>query len=345
MSSYSTLFEIGKALCAETDISKLLPLAMDQVIVQTGAERGMIMVYGANGELLFETARQLEKKDIENPEFEVSRTIMQQVRESGKYKVVKNALAEEELKGIASVVRLGLLSVVCAPLRDANEVFGIIYSDHRQQKARFDDTIGKLLSEFAELISVAVKNALERRRLETEAAQKDLKLRRQIERRRRLETELAESKGYGQIKGRSPAMQKVFDIIDKVAGTDATILILGETGTGKELIAWELHRRSPRHDQEFVTLNCAGLAEHLLESELFGHEKGAFTGADKQKIGYFEHADGGTIFLDEIGKSAKPRRSNCCVFCSQASLPGWARCRAKSRTFASLLPPVRIYLS
>jgi DNA-binding NtrC family response regulator len=143
------------------------------------------------------------------------------------------------------------------------------------------------------------------RRLESEVSQKELHLRRQIEHRRRLEAELAESKGYGQIKGRSPQMLKIFHRIEKVAATDATVLVIGETGTGKELIARELHKRSLRCDQEFVTLDCGALSENLLESELFGHERGAFTGADKQKMGYFEYADGGTIFLDEIGKVSK----------------------------------------
>jgi two-component system response regulator HydG len=221
-------------------------------------------------------------------------------------------LAEDQLKGNVSIVRLQLLSVACAPLRDESGVFGIIYIDNRKHEARFDEGTGELLAEFADLISVAVRNALEHRRLaertrqlESEAAQKDLKLNRQVERWRRLEAELAVSKGYGQIKGRSPAMMEVFKLIDKVAATNATVLILGGTGTGKELIARELHRRSLRRDQEFVTLNCSALAEQLLESELFGHEKGAFTGADRQKIGYFEYAGGGTIFLDEIGKISK----------------------------------------
>ena len=93
----------------------------------------------------------------------------------------------------------------------------------------------------------------------------------------------------------------MFDIVNKVAESNSTILLTGETGTGKELIAGAIHYNSLRADRAFVKVNCAALPEYLLESELFGHERGAFTGADKQRIGRFEQADGGTIFLDEIG--------------------------------------------
>jgi Nif-specific regulatory protein len=305
MSSYHTIFEIGKALVAETDIAKLLPLAMDKVIEQAQAQRGMTIVYGEGGELLFETARALDKKDIAQPEFEVSRTIIESVRQTGRYVVVKNALADPQLKESSSIDRLRLLSVACAPLRAGNEIFGAIYIDNRDVTAIFSEETGKLLDQFAELISVAVKNALQRRQLETEAAQKDLKLHQQIERRRQLEAQLARSEGYGEIKGlKSLAMLEVCRQVEKVAATDSSVLVIGETGAGKELIARALHRKSGRADQSFVTLNCAGLPnEDLLISELFGHVKGAFTGATNDKAGYFETADGGTIFLDEIAKS------------------------------------------
>src|SRR3982750_4694447 len=106
---------------------------------------------------------------------------------------------------------------------------------------------------------------------------------------------------FDKIVGSSPALQRVLDIVKKVAKSNTTVLIRGETGTGKELIAGAIHHNSLRNSRNFVKVNCAALQENLLESELFGHEKGAFTGADKQRIGRFEQADGGTLFLDEIG--------------------------------------------
>src|SRR5437763_8291641 len=106
---------------------------------------------------------------------------------------------------------------------------------------------------------------------------------------------------FEKIVGTSPALQRVLDIVNKVAKSNTTVLVRGETGTGKELIAGAIHHNSLRTSRNFVKVNCAALQENLLESELFGHEKGAFTGADKQRIGRFEQADGGTLSLDEIG--------------------------------------------
>lgn len=308
MSTYRTLFEIGKALVAETDLDTLLPILMDKVIEQTGAERGMITVLGDRGELLFETARHLDKKDLEKPEFEISRTIIQSVLQSGEYAVIKNALDDPLFTASASISRLQLLSVACAPLRESGRSFGVIYIDNRDLTGVFEEDTGRLLNEFAELIAVAVKSLLARRRAQSEAAQKDAKLRRQVERLRQLEEQLAQSEGYDELKGlKSLAMLEVVNQIEKVARTDSPVLIIGETGTGKELIARELYRKSLRREQPFIPLNCAALPdENLLISELFGHAKGAFTGADKEKAGIFETADGGTIFLDEIAKSSLP---------------------------------------
>jgi DNA-binding NtrC family response regulator len=136
-------------------------------------------------------------------------------------------------------------------------------------------------------IRLVVRRALERTRLERE----NRLLREQAQRRFGLE----------KLIGSGPAMQRVFETIQKVAETDLTVLVRGESGTGKELVAQALHARSPRKARPFVAVNCAAISRELVESELFGHEKGAFTGADARRQGRFEAADGGTVFLDEIG--------------------------------------------
>ncbi|MGE5172564.1 MAG: sigma-54-dependent transcriptional regulator [Betaproteobacteria bacterium] len=141
-------------------------------------------------------------------------------------------------------------------------------------------------------LSLQVKNAVERRRLSREVEN--------------LRQEVEERYQFGNILGRNPQMQEIFHLIRTVAETDATVLIHGESGTGKELIARAIHYNSRRKDRPFVVVSCSALPETLLESELFGHEKGAFTGAIRQRIGRFEMADGGTVFLDEIGELSMP---------------------------------------
>jgi DNA-binding NtrC family response regulator len=139
-----------------------------------------------------------------------------------------------------------------------------------------------------DVLRLAVERAAERRRL--------------VEENRRLREPLASRVGFDQVVGTSPAMEAVFDLVRKAARSDANILIQGESGTGKELIARAIHAQSPRAEEVFVPLDCAALPDTLLESELFGHERGAFTGADRTKPGMIEVADRGTLFLDEIGE-------------------------------------------
>jgi DNA-binding NtrC family response regulator len=141
-----------------------------------------------------------------------------------------------------------------------------------------------------EELRLVLKNALEKRRLETENTL--------------LKRELKETSRFDDLVGESPAMDQVKAILDRVAPTNSTVLVWGESGTGKELAARAIHRRSPRRARQFVSINCGALPDELLESELFGHVKGSFTGAVATKKGLFEVADGGTIFLDEIGDTS-----------------------------------------
>jgi two-component system response regulator HydG len=166
--------------------------------------------------------------------------------------------------------------------------FGDVSSAVSAMRVGADDYLTKPVDFDALLLSL--ERALERRALRTEAEA--------------LKRELRERRGDGLegLLGVSPAMQKVYRTAVQVAGAKATVLLTGESGTGKGELARAIHRKGPRASQPFVALHCAALAESLLESELFGHERGAFTGADKRRIGRFEQADGGTLFLDEVGE-------------------------------------------
>ena len=176
-----------------------------------------------------------------------------------------------------------------------------------------DDYIAKGRLQIDEL-EMRIANALRRQNLEVENVS--------------LHQQLDAKFGLQNLVGESPAMKEVFEVVQQVAPTRATVLLLGESGTGKEMIAKVIHQLSPRARQPMVTVHCAALAPTLLESELFGHEKGAFTGAYERRIGRFEQAQGGTLFLDEIGEiDAVASRSSCCGSWASGRSSGWARTR------------------
>jgi transcriptional regulator with PAS, ATPase and Fis domain len=180
-----------------------------------------------------------------------------------------------------------LASVMCAPLLARGELLGVIYLGNDDVRGLFSEATLDVLTVFAAQASLLLQNAMLLDQLRTDRDQ--------------LEEQLHE-KTFGDLIGTNPSLVEVFTKVKKVATTDISVLITGETGTGKELIAREVHRRSQRKDGPFVVVNCGAIPENLMESELFGHVRGAFTGAIATRSGKFQQASGGTLFLDEIGE-------------------------------------------
>jgi Nif-specific regulatory protein len=191
--------------------------------------------------------------------------------------------------GLASVQQLGMTSLLVVPIRD----LGAVYLDSRQKGKRFTKDEEELLVTFAELIAKPIEQGAELKRRSAEVTRLEDVVRSGL-------SELGRRYQFGAIVGRSEAMRKVFETIERVAPSPYPVILVGETGTGKELVSKAIHFNSPRKAKPFLPVNCGAVAETLLESQLFGHLKGAFTGADQNRPGMFEAAEGGTLFLDEI---------------------------------------------
>ena len=293
------LFAFSEKLINRRNVNELLEAMLDDVIELTHADKGfLLLVEGdepttkptAKGEerrLSIRASRNVRKEAITNAQGAISDSIVRQVIEKARPVIVSDALADTHFGQSESVIAMKLSSVMCAPLLSQGEVIGALYVGNDKVKHLFDRTQLELLSIFASQASLILQNAMLLNALRADKA--------------KLTAELHDKK-FGEIIGVCPSMLEVFRKLQKVAATDISVLITGETGTGKELIAKELHRRSPRADGPFVTINCGAIPENLIESELFGHVKGAFTGAVASRAGKFQIADKGTLFLDEIGE-------------------------------------------
>lgn len=286
LEAYGRLLAFSRALGEKKSVSALLEALMDEIIALTRAAKGFLVLL-EDEQPRVKVARNLKGETLDDAVAELSDTILAKVMRSQQPLVVSDALNDTEFNSSLSVVNLKLTSVMCAPLMHQGELFGAIYVGNNSVVNLFDETSLELLTIFCGQASLLVQNALHVDALETNVES--------------LKSKLDKSR-YGDIIGACDGMRRVFKRIDKVARADVSVLITGETGTGKELIANEIHKRSPRSDGPFVVINCGAIPENLLESELFGHVRGAFTGAVATKEGRFQQASGGTLFLDEIGE-------------------------------------------
>jgi transcriptional regulator with GAF, ATPase, and Fis domain len=283
------LAELAASLAKESP-SKALSLLLDAIVEVTRADKGFLIVV-EDGEARVATARNFQRQDIANAVERLSDSIVARVIETREPLIVSDALHDASFNASASVVNLKLCSVMCVPLVRRGELFGAVYVGNDRVANLFTERELLLMTSFCSTAALLLERALELDELRAE--------------KRELESKL-EAQTYGDIIGSCDAMKDIFRKIDKVSATDISILVTGETGTGKELIARELHRRSPRKNGPFVAINCGAIPETLLESELFGHAKGAFTGAIATRPGRFQAANGGTLFLDELGEMPPP---------------------------------------
>lgn len=291
--SPQTLLEIARSLTAVSDYEEVLATILDTAIRQLKAEMGILVLQNPEGELEAAVARNFEEKNLSESEVQMSRGVLRRVTTSGESACVTDAMHDQRFSGSESVQDLALRSILCVPLRVRGAVAGALYLENRSVAGIFGEPEKLFLEAIAALAAIGLDNA----RLYEELNRRGEAL---SEENARLRIALREPQHFEGFIGKSPAMQRVFHLIRRVADSRANVLVRGESGTGKELVARTVHDLSPRHSGPFIQVNCAAIPETLLESEFFGIARGTATGVDA-RMGRFEQADGGTLFLDEIG--------------------------------------------
>jgi transcriptional regulator with GAF, ATPase, and Fis domain len=298
------LLEINHRLVRQEDVTSLLGTIVEHALDVSGAQRGFLILE-EDGELVVDTALDSRRGGIEAPDVEVSGSVLRRALERMQPIRISNAVDDPLLGAAPSVVDLELRSILCAPFEVQPGLRGVIYVDHRLREAAFDERVERLLTLLADQAALAIRQV---RRM-----QEIRSLNRELERRVvRQETDLATARQRlrvaglprpaGGLVGDSPPMRAVHELIQRAAVAELPVLVTGESGSGKELAARALHDLGPRSSGPFVSENCAAIPASLIEAELFGAKRGAFTGADRDRTGLFERAHHGTLFLDEIGE-------------------------------------------
>jgi transcriptional regulator with GAF, ATPase, and Fis domain len=282
----NVLLKASRVVHAIRDLEQLQEQILNLLFEVAPAERGAILLdAGLDGKINSVFARHRAAQAVQT--VKVSRTIARRVLEQGLAILGVDVLGSGGFAGVESLVTSQVHSLICVPLTVFQKVIGCIYLDTTSSSRRFDEDHLQLVAAMAGISAVALENSRRLQWLE----QENLRLATEIN----LEHNMV---------GESARMKEVYQFLSLVAPKDSNVLIGGESGTGKELAARAIHRNSPRSSKPFVAINCAAIPEGLLESELFGHERGAFTGAVGQKKGRLEVANGGVVFLDEIGELA-----------------------------------------
>ena len=284
----NVLLNFSKSLNSVHGLAALQQKALEAVLEISPADRAAILLReeGAEG---FTSVIGWDRRLGPNQPIQVSQTILNQVMEENLAVLCNDVPGDETFREAESLLAPRVRAVLAVPLEVQDKILGALYLDTSSKGAAFDTALLQLVTALGNVAALAIENASHLERLGDEN--------------RRLHQELNIQHS---MVGESPPMREVYQFVSRVAARESTVLIQGESGTGKELVARAIHSNSARADRPFVAINCAAIVDTLLESELFGHEKGAFTGAVGQKKGKLEMAEGGTVFLDEIGELAAP---------------------------------------
>ena len=320
------IFEITRELASERDLDRLLTRVTDHAIALTAAERGFVLLAKSDGKLHAHAARDRSGELASEAHAQFSHSVAAKVVQTGEPVITESARTDDRLAKAASVHQLMIQAIACVPIRSADPVapvIGALYVETRGGGGvRFSDEISTL-SAFADQAAIAIESArlidenrsraeeLAVANVELEAARDKLAealgrrteqlatVRRDL---KQVRAELRSHFGYAGLVGTSAPMRKLYAVIERIKDTDVPVLITGESGVGKEVVAKAVHASGPRAKKAFLGVNCGAIPENLLESELFGNVRGAFTGAERDRNGLFREADGGTLLLDEVGE-------------------------------------------
>jgi transcriptional regulator with GAF, ATPase, and Fis domain len=287
----NVLLEFSRNLNSVRGLAALQEKVLEAVLAIVPADQAAVLL-SEDGGAGFSSIVGRHRRLGPNQPIHASQTIFSRVLEENLAVLSNDVQSDDAYREADSLLERKVHSVLAVPLEVQGKMLGVLYLDASFPGARFDSDLLEFVATLGNITALAIENARHLERLGGEN--------------RRLYEEL---NIHHSMIGESKAMHEVYDFVSRVAGRDSTVLISGESGTGKELVARAVHANSGRTDKPFVAINCAAITETLLESELFGHERGAFTGAVSQKKGKLEVAEGGTVFLDEIGELAVPMQA------------------------------------
>lgn len=322
---FATLARLNEALLREEDMDRLLERLMEMAMEIAGAESGFLVLKADDGSetgplpgYRIRVARNVTEQEIQTDHYALSLSAVRRALKTAEPVLTGNALVDPLFREARSVHLRGLKSILALPVLGTEGILGVFYLDHRFQQGLFEGDLLEALKAFAGVAALALQkgamiDAL--RRSNSELEQQVTVQSRQLSR-----TSLVLKKEYSEIVGRSPKMIEALSLVDRITDSKIPVWIFGESGTGKEAIARALHFNSSRAKKPFVTENCSALPESLLESELFGHKKGAFTHAVADKKGILQYADGGTVFLDEVADMSPAMQSKLLRFLQEGEV-------------------------